>query len=91
MTAAEVDRVRVGRNWLRVGDRVHVTPRRPRGREGFDAPVTRLLRYPDGRVEVEVWGAPDGKAAALRTFRLERIRRRVQTRRRQPVAEPGRR
>jgi hypothetical protein len=89
VTAVDVDRVRLGRNWLRVGNRVHVTPRRPRGRDGFDAPVTRLLRYPDDRVEVEVHGSPNGRAPALRTFRLDRTRRRAQTRNGQPVGEPG--
>jgi hypothetical protein len=80
MSWTEVSAVRLGRNWLRVGDRVHVTPSRPGRRDGFDGRVTRVLRYPDDHVEVEVRGAPSGKAMSARTFFLDRIERRVQTR-----------
>jgi hypothetical protein len=76
----EIGEVRVGRNWLRVGDRVHVTPTRPRRRDGFDGCVTRLLRYPDGHVEVEVQGDRNGRAVTGRTVALDRVRRRAQTR-----------
>ena len=77
---AEVPAVRLGRNWLRVGDRVHVCPSRPRRRDGFDGRVARVLLYPDGHVEVEVHGGPKGMAVKARTVLLERIVRRAQTR-----------
>lgn len=76
MTAVEIPRVRLGRNWLRIGDRARVTPRRPGGGDGYDGWVTRLLAYPDGHVEVEVAGG----SGCPRVFVLDRIRRRVHTR-----------
>jgi hypothetical protein len=76
----EIIEVRGGRNWLRLGDRVHVNPTRPRRHDGFDGRVTRLLRYPDGHVEVEVRGGRNGRAVTGRTVVLDRVRRRVQTR-----------
>jgi hypothetical protein len=80
VTWTEISEVRVGRNWLRIGDRVRVRPRRAHGRDGFDGRVTRLLRYPDGHVEVEVRGTRNGRAVTGRTVVLDRVRRRAQTR-----------
>lgn len=70
-----------GRNMIREGDVVFVSPSRPGRRDGFEA-TFRFAKTVNGRVEyVEVYGGPHGRAG-LRSIRPERIKRRSQARRR---------
>ncbi len=76
----KVDRYRVGRNFIRVGDVVRVKAA-PGKRNGFKATV-RAIKVDErtGHVgEVEVFGGPAGRAA-FRSFRRERIERVAQSR-----------
>lgn len=76
----ELDKVRLGgRNYLRPGDVVKVTPSKPGKRDGFEGRVLRIRQA--GDVEVDVVGGPGGRGG-VRTFKLERLRRVAQTRRR---------
>lgn len=73
----ELDRVRLGgRNFVRPGDLVHVEAR-PGKRDGYDTRVLRIMEHPGERIEVEV--GPD-KRGAVRTYPLDRLRRRARTR-----------
>jgi hypothetical protein len=80
----EVEEVRVGgRCFVRVGDTVHVRPSKPGKRDGFDARVTRIFRVGE-ETQVEVFGGRiDSRGrqvgAGMRTFTLDRIVRRRQT------------
>ncbi len=75
-----VEKYRVGRNFIRVGDVVRVKAA-PGKRNGFTATV-RAIKIDErtGQVgEVEVFGGPVGRAM-IRTFRRERIERVAQSR-----------
>lgn len=72
-----------GRNFVRVGDTVRITPSKPKKQDGFDARVTRIYRLGD-QVQIEVFGGRiDRKGrqigAGMRTFTLDRIQRVRQT------------
>jgi hypothetical protein len=72
----EITEFRRGRNFIRVGDRVHVKPSRPGKKDGFDSKVRRILANPDGTPQaLEV---TDPRNGAIRTLRPERIERRRQ-------------
>lgn len=71
---------RAGRNYIRVGDTVHIKPTRPRKRNGFDAKVVRIDADDTGQpVAVHVYD-PERRARVLPP---ERITRRHQTNRKQ--------
>lgn len=56
------------------GDQIVVKPSAPRHRDGFVARVMCARLGTDGSiVEVDVFGAPGGKAPLIRTFRPERL------------------
>lgn len=76
----KVEKYRVGRNFIRVGDVVRVRAA-PGKRNGFKATV-RAIKIDErtGQVgEVEVFGGPAGRAM-VRTFRRDRIERVAQSR-----------
>lgn len=79
----DLQEVRVGRNFIRVGDTVHIKPSKPKKTDGFDARVTRMYRLGE-EVQVEVFGGRTDRGGhqighGLRTFTLDRIVRRRQT------------
>lgn len=76
-TATEITEYRVGRNFIRVGDRVHVKPSRPGKKDGFDSKVKRILANPDG--SPQALELTDPRNGATRTLRPERIERKRQT------------
>lgn len=82
--AGEIQEVRVGRNFIRVGDIVRVTPSSPGRRDGFLAKVTGMRRTADG-LEFNLFGAPKGRPVAARTMRAGRIQRVAQTRHQGPA------
>jgi hypothetical protein len=69
--------IRLGRNFVRVGDVVRVTPSRPRKRDGFTGKVV-TIRGTDAGVATHVDVADPRHN--LRTLDLGRIRRVAQTR-----------
>lgn len=74
-----VDEVRVGRNFIRVGDTVKVLPTKKGKRDGFIGTVTGIFTDDDGTVKyVEVNGDPRG--FRNRALHLDRIERRQQKR-----------
>jgi hypothetical protein len=75
-----IEEIRVGRNFIRKGDRVHVKPSRSGRRDGFEG---RFLyaEVADGAIaNVCVFGAPAGRTLVQRFFPLDRIERKAQTR-----------
>lgn len=70
---------RCGRNFIRLGDTVHVAPSRPRKRDGFDSRVRALRADPDTGAILGVEVVDPHKAGAVRVVRPERISRRRQT------------
>lgn len=81
MTSEDSDltEVRFGRNFIRPGDTVKVTPSSPGRRNGFKGKVTRI-RCLDGEIAFDVFGAPKGRVQGVHTLRAERIVRVAQTR-----------
>lgn len=89
----EVERIRLGRNFVRVGDRVRVAPSRKYGRDGFRAATVTALflhRYladhggeDEDLTRCASWCAQvrisDPRTGASRTFFLDRVSRRSQT------------
>lgn len=72
-----LDEYRVGRNFIRVGDVVHVKPSRPGKRDGFDSRVLRIRgNQSAGVVGVDV---TDPRNGGTRTITPDRIERRTQT------------
>lgn len=79
--SASVDELRMGRNFVRVGDTVRVLPSRPGKRDGFLATLRAIVTDDAGAVRhLEVYGAPTGRPVAFHALRLERVRRVSQTR-----------
>lgn len=75
----ELQEYRVGRNWIRVGDTVHVKPSRPGRRDGFDSRVLRIRgNQSAGVAAVDV---VDPRTGGVRTLPPERIERKAQTKR----------
>lgn len=74
-----IDSYRVGRNWIRVGDRVRIAPLVKGKHGGFDSVIHRIHADEDGLpTGVDV---TDPHTGAVRTIRPDRI-----TRKRQPKA-----
>jgi len=73
----ELQEFRLGRNFIRVGDLVHIKPSKPGKRDGFDARVLRIR----GNQSAGVTGVDvaDPRNGGLRTLLPERIERRAQT------------
>ncbi|MBV8979963.1 MAG: hypothetical protein JO086_03595 [Acidimicrobiia bacterium] len=71
-----------GRNFIRVGDVVHVRPKKPGGRDGFNGRVRRIVAARDtGAVKEVDLVVLDGRhQGALRVLRPDRLERRAQTR-----------
>ena len=68
---------RVGRNYIRIGDTVHVKPSRPGRHDGFDSKVLRIRgNAVVGAVSVDVTDPHNGN---VRTLPTERIERKAQT------------
>lgn len=73
---ANLPEFRKGRNFVRVGDRVHVRPSKPGRRDGWDTYVLQI-RAVDGKpAYVDV----SDKRGGRRTIPIERVERRAQTR-----------
>lgn len=76
-STGELDEFRLGRNFVRVGDTVHVKPSRPGRHDGFDAKVRRIRgNQAAGAESVDV---ADPRNGGLRTVPIDRIERRAQT------------
>lgn len=75
----DLSEVRVGRNFIRVGDTVRVTPSAPKKRDGYRGKVTRI-RMVEGTVTFDVIGAPRGRVPGTHTMFAERVVRVAQTR-----------
>ena len=90
-----VDEFHLGRNLVRIGDRVRVLPSRPGKHDGFEAVVRRAWVLPDGELkEVEVIpydprsatmdavdrGRRRASTATVRTFYPRRLKARRQQR-----------
>lgn len=76
-----VPEFRHGRNFVRVGDVVHVRPSRPGKRDGFDSHVISIRARDIGGVPNVVTGVDvtDPHNGGIRTVLPERIERRAQT------------
>lgn len=77
-----VDAFRHGRNFVRVGDVVHVKPSRPGRRDGFDAHVISIRARDIGGVPNVVTGVDvvDPYSGGVRTVTVDRVERKAQTR-----------
>jgi hypothetical protein len=72
-----ISEYRVGRNFIRVGDAVKITPSAPRKRDGFVAEVKEIEIDEQGNPKaIHVIG---GKNGAFRAIRPERIKRVAQS------------
>lgn len=73
----ELTEFRVGRNYVRLGDTVHVRPSRPGRHDGFDSKVLRIR----GNQSAGVSGVDvtDPRTGGIRTLPTDRIERRAQT------------
>lgn len=80
-TNERVDAVRVGRNYIRAGDAVHVKPSSPGKRDGGTGKVHYIEVRPDESID-HFCVTLDGRTRCLRP---ERIARMAQTRARQAV------
>lgn len=68
---------RIGRNFVRLGDVVHVKPSRPGKHDGFDSPVKRIRGNQSAGVSgVDVVNPATG---GVHTVTADRIERRAQT------------
>jgi hypothetical protein len=77
--AADLDSVRLGRNFIRVGER-HRVKAGGVDKTGFDLVISRLHRTAGGAVEVHgVVGRGHRRAGTIRCVPLERMQRLAQT------------
>lgn len=81
MTGVPIGEMRVGRNFIRVGDVVHVKPSRPGKRDGFDGKVVSIRANDDGSIRWLDVSGPKG----LRSVVPDQVQRRAQTKARECV------
>lgn len=71
----EIEEIRVGRNFIRKGDVVRVTPSSPGKRDGGLATLQKITEHPEAGLEFHVV-----LKAKQRVFRANRIKRVAQVR-----------
>lgn len=77
--------VRVGRNYIRIGEKHHVVAGGAEKR-GFDLRVDRIYEYVDGSIVITgTVCRPHKHAGKTKSVALERMQRRAQTKKGQPL------
>lgn len=76
LTVRDITEYRQGRNFVRVGDVVHVRPSKPGKRDGFDSKVLRIRGTLTAVTDVDVVDPRNGN---VRTLPAARIARKAQT------------